>query len=343
MGIAAFLYIHFDAVDGKQARRTGSSSPLGQLVDHGCDCINLTFMVFMFWSVFGLEVSVFLPVYASLCYAVFIASTWEEYHTGLLYLGPINGPVEGTTLLSVCSIISGIMGRQIWDTRVYQQFRLKDVLVSFIAISSTITIITSIITVLKKKGITAMHDLLASFAALYCGCWWLSQQEDMWAHRTITLFIALMGIMTSNLVSRTVVNHVTHQAYPRWTSAFLPVILGCLVTALREHFPSAFSGISNYALVIAGYIWVIVMQLHYHCVIFNTVSRFLGIKILTITPKPSLHIDRSTPQKPTPKKTPMKEKSPNAYEPKHEKTPKVKRQLITPMRQSPRLNRTSKP
>jgi len=26
-----------DAVDGKQARRTGTSSPLGQLFDHGCD------------------------------------------------------------------------------------------------------------------------------------------------------------------------------------------------------------------------------------------------------------------------------------------------------------------
>jgi hypothetical protein len=32
-----FLYQTFDAIDGKQARRTGTSSPLGQLFDHGCD------------------------------------------------------------------------------------------------------------------------------------------------------------------------------------------------------------------------------------------------------------------------------------------------------------------
>ena len=31
----AFLYQTLDAVDGKQARRTGTSSPLGQLFDHG--------------------------------------------------------------------------------------------------------------------------------------------------------------------------------------------------------------------------------------------------------------------------------------------------------------------
>jgi ethanolaminephosphotransferase len=110
MGIAAFLYIHFDALDGKQARRTGSSSPLGQLVDHGCDCMNLIFMVFMFWSVFGLEINLVLPIYALICFAVFITISWEETHTGVLYLGVINGPVEGTTILSIASIVSGIFG-----------------------------------------------------------------------------------------------------------------------------------------------------------------------------------------------------------------------------------------
>ena len=35
-----FMYQTFDACDGKQARRTNSSSPLGQLFDHGCDAVN---------------------------------------------------------------------------------------------------------------------------------------------------------------------------------------------------------------------------------------------------------------------------------------------------------------
>lgn len=33
--ISIFVYQTLDAIDGKQARRTGSSSPLGQLFDHG--------------------------------------------------------------------------------------------------------------------------------------------------------------------------------------------------------------------------------------------------------------------------------------------------------------------
>jgi ethanolaminephosphotransferase len=35
--LTLFVYQTLDAIDGKQARRTGSSSPLGQLFDHGCD------------------------------------------------------------------------------------------------------------------------------------------------------------------------------------------------------------------------------------------------------------------------------------------------------------------
>ena len=37
--LTLFIYQTLDAIDGKQARRTNSSSPLGQLFDHGCDTV----------------------------------------------------------------------------------------------------------------------------------------------------------------------------------------------------------------------------------------------------------------------------------------------------------------
>ncbi len=36
-GFSVLFYLHLDCIDGKQARRTKSSSPLGQLFDHGED------------------------------------------------------------------------------------------------------------------------------------------------------------------------------------------------------------------------------------------------------------------------------------------------------------------
>ncbi len=38
--LGLFIYQSLDAIDGKQARRTKSSSPLGELFDHGCDSIS---------------------------------------------------------------------------------------------------------------------------------------------------------------------------------------------------------------------------------------------------------------------------------------------------------------
>ncbi|CAH1256458.1 CEPT1 [Branchiostoma lanceolatum] len=40
-----FLYQCLDGMDGKQARRTGSSTPLGELFDHGSDAISSVFLV----------------------------------------------------------------------------------------------------------------------------------------------------------------------------------------------------------------------------------------------------------------------------------------------------------
>lgn len=38
--LGLFIYQSLDAIDGKQARRTNSSSALGELFDHGCDAVS---------------------------------------------------------------------------------------------------------------------------------------------------------------------------------------------------------------------------------------------------------------------------------------------------------------
>lgn len=48
--LCIFLYQTFDAVDGKQARRTGTSGPLGQLFDHGCDAMVCTLACGIFFQ-----------------------------------------------------------------------------------------------------------------------------------------------------------------------------------------------------------------------------------------------------------------------------------------------------
>lgn len=83
-GYCTLAYYTFDCMDGKQARRTGNSSPLGQLFDHGVDCLAIishvsgtaayTMMGGSYW---------FLMMQASLQLSFFMAQ-WEEYYTGIL-------------------------------------------------------------------------------------------------------------------------------------------------------------------------------------------------------------------------------------------------------------------
>ncbi|CAL5421465.1 unnamed protein product [Camellia sinensis] len=59
----------FDAVDGKQARRTSSSSPLGELFDHGCDA--LAFCVLGLWEYYYVWRDYFLVLGDNSCSVLF--------------------------------------------------------------------------------------------------------------------------------------------------------------------------------------------------------------------------------------------------------------------------------
>ncbi|CAB4064345.1 CEPT1 [Lepeophtheirus salmonis] len=46
--LGLFIYQTLDAIDGKQARRTNTTSSLGELFDHGCDSITTIFITPVF-------------------------------------------------------------------------------------------------------------------------------------------------------------------------------------------------------------------------------------------------------------------------------------------------------
>ncbi|WVN88919.1 uncharacterized protein L203_104134 [Cryptococcus depauperatus CBS 7841] len=112
-----FAYQSMDAIDGKQARRTGMASALGEMFDHGCDAINTTLEVILASHALGLNRSWWTVAsqVASLCN--FYVSTWEEYHTGTLYLSAFSGPVEGILLIVGIYIITALhpLGSAFWS------------------------------------------------------------------------------------------------------------------------------------------------------------------------------------------------------------------------------------
>lgn len=108
--LALFAYQTLDNLDGKQARRTGTSSPLGLLFDHGCDAINVTVGCCTMACVMQ-----FGPTWKSLIMSIagnmtFICATWEEYYTGSLNLPAINGPTEGILIAISLKLLTAALG-----------------------------------------------------------------------------------------------------------------------------------------------------------------------------------------------------------------------------------------
>lgn len=108
-----WLYSTLDNVDGKQARRTGTSSPLGELFDHGCDAINCTYVALLQAAALGLGHSIEAAILFLVTVIGFYLSTAEEYYTGVLYLGIVNGPTEGILLSCLAFVWSGFFGEYI--------------------------------------------------------------------------------------------------------------------------------------------------------------------------------------------------------------------------------------
>jgi len=88
--VAHFAAHTFDGCDGKQARRTNSSSPLGELFDHGLDSSAAFLIPISLFSLFGQgphSVSLWELYRLMLaCLAGFYMAHWEKYNTGTMFL-----------------------------------------------------------------------------------------------------------------------------------------------------------------------------------------------------------------------------------------------------------------
>jgi ethanolaminephosphotransferase len=115
--LQAFSYLAYrmlDELDGKQARKTGNSSPLGLLFDHGCDSFTTSLLTLMIMKLVQIGNSAFLMVPLLASSMAFYFSTLEEYYIGGLYLGPGNGATDGSVLLISLFLYAGYRGNEVF-------------------------------------------------------------------------------------------------------------------------------------------------------------------------------------------------------------------------------------
>ncbi|KAJ3483154.1 hypothetical protein NLI96_g6509 [Meripilus lineatus] len=248
-----FVYQSFDAIDGKQARRTGMAGPLGEMFDHGCDALNTTLEVVLAGRALNLGRSWWTVASQVATLANFYLTTWEEYHTGQLYLGVFSGPVEGIIMIVIIYLISGIFGPEFWDTPVLTFLRLENVpsiahyipniglneaFMAFGGIGLAFNIITSYINVYKAKrdsGENRFKPLLLLLPlpiSVAIEVFWLrspSFSRSFIINSPLFVpFLCAWGLQFAHQVSRIILAHVTKQPFPWWDAMWVWSIIGAV-------------------------------------------------------------------------------------------------------------------
>ncbi|PWW72921.1 Choline/ethanolaminephosphotransferase [Tuber magnatum] len=243
-----FLYQTFDACDGTQARRTRQSGPLGELFDHGVDAMNTTLEVVIFAGAMNLGYSwvTILTLFASLC--AFYLTTWEEYHTGTLYLGLVSGPVEGVLTLCAVYAITAFKGASFWQRPMLEMLGLPyldflppvlrnlsfakwylvygGIILAFNVVQSS----RNVIRARRSKNLPITPALLG--LAPYFTTWlaiplWLYLRPEI-LREHILPFIFFVGASFAYQVGLIITAHLTRSPFPYFNVLFLPILVGTL-------------------------------------------------------------------------------------------------------------------
>ncbi|KAG2422683.1 hypothetical protein HXX76_015847 [Chlamydomonas incerta] len=297
-GVSILVYTNLDCIDGKQARRTGTSSPLGQLFDHGCDAIALHVMLSLVQASLAEPPSVFASVAAMSVYLPWWVSHWEEYHTGVLMYGDGNfGILEANYVLALVTFITGTFGPAMWDTPMQAIVPVfpwdTSVKHAFIVFAMCIALIQNYgqlyrvfsrnWTMLpeaerghKELGNASRLTHLASGAALiFLGAVYLADNKLQPGQARLAGL--LYGLVYAIVATQLIMDHMCKEPF---RSPLLPL---AVLTAAAANSVLQLVDARATAATLAGA--MIVYYLVYVTTIVNQVCLYLGIKCLTITPK----------------------------------------------------------
>ncbi|KAI8818330.1 CDP-alcohol phosphatidyltransferase-domain-containing protein [Fimicolochytrium jonesii] len=301
-----WLYSTFDNVDGKQARRTGSSSPLGELFDHGVDSLNCSFGAIVQAAGLGMGLGWRCMIMQLMAITTFYFSTWENYHTGSLYLGYINGPTEGLIIACGLLVASGIWGPGIWwqeigtSAPILTWFAPSDWPLGEVCLAGMLAMmlftqlpvsVWRVAQVCKEKNTStskAMGQLVPYTAFVLAMCLWFNSAFSTINGTHTVAFVIATGLVFGRIATAIILAHVTHSSYPTFWKLMIPVFIGAGLTNLPYLLNS--TAILPPALEIA-YLYLFLAYaatsyLHWATAVIDRFCSHLGIQCLRIAYRP---------------------------------------------------------
>ena len=148
--LGLFAYQSLDAIDGKQARRTNSSTPLGELFDHGCDAISTIFVMISFFATlqFGRDPWLLFFMFC-VSLSAFYTAHWHTYVTGNLKFGKMDVTEAQLTIYMIYAV-TAVFGDAIWSIKLpLLNFELRYIPAVMGVICGLVSVVTNINTISK--------------------------------------------------------------------------------------------------------------------------------------------------------------------------------------------------
>jgi len=237
------IYLFLDAMDGIQARRTSSSSPMGEIFDHVCDSFSLTICGLLFSATirlgpkftFGVLLVLFVPFYFS---------HWDDFNTGKLIMARFgSSPTDLLAFLSIVLILTGSFGSDFWTYSLLggkHYFGINYLVVVLIAIGALISLIrytTHVVRHIKRTDPSPSWSNLTiqllPFILFFLICFlWGTTSPYILVHYPHQ-FMLSMGLVNAYLLARIIVRRMTQE--PAITFYFiLSFLFVCFLTTLAS-------------------------------------------------------------------------------------------------------------
>ncbi|BFZ58292.1 hypothetical protein PYCC9005_005354 [Savitreella phatthalungensis] len=285
MAAGLFLYQTFDNCDGKQARRTGTSSPLGELFDHGVDSLNCTLAGLLMVVTLGLG-STRLGAFFTLVSAwPMYFSTWEQAHTGVLYLGFINGPTEGILIACGVMLVSAVLGPQIWlEPTGFGSLIWRDIFVGNVLVALFFVHVPGCVWNVRAAGkqvrLVEWLPLLAFTASSWF--WATSPFGHILAHNHLVLWALQSCLVFGQMTTQAILAHLLHKPYPIGSTIMLTTFVGCVVVNAPLIGLPGLTHSQELVLIYVTLAVTLAMYLHWALGTISAFCRFLDINCLTI-------------------------------------------------------------
>ncbi|KAF8185705.1 cholinephosphotransferase [Pholiota molesta] len=310
--VGLFAYQSLDAIDGKQARRTGMAGPLGEMFDHGCDALNTTLEVILASRALGLGRSWWTVASQIATLANFYLTTWEEYHTGQLFLGHFSGPVEGILMIVTIYLISGYYGPTFWEQKIWTfthlehvplfarlpNLPLNEAFLVFGAVGLGFNIIYSYLNVLKAtraaktSSLRPLLLLLPFLVSAALQVAWLSHprynNSYIIGSAAFVPFLCAWGLQFAHMVGRMILAHVTKGPFPMWDWVWLWSVAGALDANLPAFGMSPLIQTSTRNTTI--FVWItlgfsFLTYARFITLVIGDITNYLGIACFTVRKK----------------------------------------------------------